>query len=52
MNFDETEQAFGEWKNEFAPDTLGWIGEHFEDYQGITHWMPKPELSKMEGDNT
>lgn len=38
--FDETEQAFGEWINEFSPATLGWCGEHFEDYQGITHWMP------------
>lgn len=49
VHFDETEQAFGDWINEFAPDTLGWCGEHFEDYQGITHWMPLPKPPEMDG---
>ena len=48
VNFDETGQAFGAWVNEFAPDTLGWCGEHFEEFQGVTHWMPLPEPPVME----
>lgn len=34
---------FGIWFNRYHPDTLGFLDSQWQEYEGITHWMPLPE---------
>lgn len=34
---------FGVWLNSYHPDTLGFLDSEWQEYEGITHWMPLPE---------
>ena len=33
---------FGVWLNSYHPDTLGFLDSEWQEYEGITHWMPLP----------
>ena len=48
VNYDAEEEAFGWWNEFYDSETLGWSGEDFIRYDGITHWMPLPEPPKEE----
>jgi hypothetical protein len=48
IEYDAEEEAFGWWKSYYDAETLGWAGEDFIRYEGITHWMPLPEPPKEE----
>ena len=41
--YDADAEGFGWWKSYYDGDTLGWAGEDFVRYEGITHWMPLPQ---------
>ena len=50
-NFDECiegESIFGMWVQNFDPVTLGATDSDWMPCNGITHWMPIPELPKEE----
>ena len=34
---------FGQYRNYYHPDTLGFLDSEFWSYEGVTHWMPLPE---------
>lgn len=44
--YDADAEGFGWWKSYYSGETLGWAGEDFVRYEGITHWMPLPEPPK------
>ena len=46
IEYDDEEEAFGWWKSYFDPESLGWAGEEFIRYEGVTHWMPLPQPPK------
>lgn len=46
--YDADAEGFGWWKSYYDGETLGWAGEDFVRYEGITHWMPLPEPPKEE----
>lgn len=48
IEYDAEEEAFGWWKSYYDAETLGWAGEDFIRYEGITHWMPLPQPPKEE----
>lgn len=54
VHFDECiedESIFGEWRQNFDPDTLGATDSDWIPFEGITHWMPlptPPEVSENE----
>lgn len=48
IEYDAAEEAFGWWKSYFDPESLGWAGEDFIRYEGVTHWMPLPQPPKEE----
>ena len=46
--YDADEKGFGWWKSYYDGETLGWAGEDFIRYEGITHWMPLPQPPEEE----
>ena len=42
-NIDD-ECPFGEWRQLFNHDTLGWDGEEWEPIEGVLWWMPLPPM--------
>lgn len=40
----EDESIFGEWRQNFAPVTLGATDSYWMPLEGVTHWMPIPKL--------
>ena len=46
--YDADAEGFGWWKSYYDEETLGWAGEDFVRYEGITHWMPLPQPPKEE----
>lgn len=35
---------FGSWSGYYDPDTLGFVDGVWVPFDGVTHWMPIPEL--------
>lgn len=48
VGYDADAEGFGWWESYYDAETLGWAGEDFVRYEGITHWMPLPEPPKEE----
>ena len=46
--YDADAEGFGWWKSYYDGDTLGWAGEDFVRYEGITHWMSLPQPPEEE----
>ena len=47
----DEESPFGYWEQHYDADTLGWCGEDWRPFEGVTHWMPIINPPEMEGDN-
>ena len=48
IEYDAEEESFGWWSQHFDPESLGWAGNVFIRYVGVTHWMPLPQPPKEE----
>ena len=42
-NYDADVEAFGEWRERYHPETLGYLDSEFEEIENVTAWMPLPE---------
>lgn len=47
VNYDEDCEAFGEWREQFDPFTLGSLGNDFESID-VMFWMPLPEPPEVQ----
>ena len=43
INYDADVEAFGEWKEYYHPETLGYLDREFEEFDKVIAWMPLPE---------
>ena len=48
INYDADCEAFGEWRERYHPETLGYLDSEFEELEDVTAWMPLPEPYRAE----
>ena len=48
-NYDADVEAFGEWRERYHPETLGYLDSEFEEFKDVTAWMPLPEPYREDG---
>lgn len=49
INYDADCESFGEWKEHYHPDTLGYLDSEFNEFENVFAWMPLPEPYREEG---
>ena len=48
INYDADVEAFGEWRERYHPETLGYLDSEFEEIENVAAWMPLPDPYRAE----